>query len=264
MATKVKVRSSARRAVRWYRYSGLVLLALFLFHEIAVFYLLHQRDRRIERLEKEIRTVKDEFNNLYVKHNRLKQENEQLKERQRIMDIIEEFNPGLTDAEKTTLGGVIWEESNRYGYDPVTLMALIFTESSFRPTVKSHRGAQGLMQVMPSLGRALADEVGQAHGIQLAASTQNLYDPETNVRMGSYYLFKLVLQFDDLKTAIKAYNEGPTDISRRLRKGKPMPQVYYRKFLKNYKKLQDFLQTRHPHSLIARGQTQEDQSKTSQ
>ena len=99
------------------------------------------------------------------------------------------------------------------------------------------------MQILPSLGRELSPEVGKTHGIEMA-SNQDLLDPEINIKIGSYYLFKLILRFKDLKTAIKAYNEGPSDISHRIKRGKPMPQLYFRKIMRSYKKIQEYTEQR--------------------
>jgi len=238
-----RVRSSRKQAFHVSRFFASLFILLFIIHEIVVFYLLTMRDRRIQDLERAIRDREKEYQGLSLRYGKIKQENQQLRERQRILDIIEEFNPGLTDQEKTSLGSVIWEESNRYGYDPIVLMALILTESSFRPQVSSHKGAKGLMQILPSLGEQLSEEVGRAHGIE-TLSAEDLLDPEVNVKVGSYYLMKLILRFGNVKNAIKAYNEGPSDIQRRLRRGKPMPQVYYEKIRKNYRLLKAFADER--------------------
>ena len=128
-------------------------------------------------------------------------------------------------------------------------MALILTESSFRPDARSRVGAQGLMQILPAVGKELSPEVERALGVEVGGP-QDLYDPEVNVKVGTYHLFKLILRFSDVKTAIKAYNEGPSDIQRRLQRGKPMPRVYYARVLKNYRLLQDFLTRREAASRV--------------
>jgi soluble lytic murein transglycosylase-like protein len=96
------------------------------------------------------------------------------------------------------------------------------------------------MQILPSVGEELGPEVKKLHGVEVK-DAQSLENPEVNVKVGAYYLFKLILKFGDVKNAIKAYNEGPTDIQRRLDRGKTMPRRYYRKILKNYRMIKDFL-----------------------
>jgi len=248
--TTVRVRSSGRQILRLSRSFITVFLTVFILHEIVLFSLLAFKDREVRGLEIEMRRIERDagvkerrwqkkIEDIGIELSRIQEENRVLRERQRILDTIEEFNPELSQQEKTSLGQVIYEESERYGYDPLVLMAMIMTESSFRPDVRSHKGARGLMQILPSLGRELSQEVEKTHGIEIS-SAKDLLDPEVNVKVGSYYLFKLILRFQDLKTAIRAYNEGPTDISKRIRRGKPMPQVYYSKIIDNYHLLREF------------------------
>jgi len=224
-----------------------IFLIIFILHEIVVFYLLSTKEREIRGMEAEIRRVereasvresrlRQEIKDVRTEFDKVQKENQILRDKQRILDTIEEFNPGLSQQEKTSLGHVIWEESGRYGYDPVILMAIILTESSFQLDASSKKGAQGLMQILPSVGEELLPEVGKTHGIEIS-SADELMDPDVNVKVGSYYLFKLILRFGDLKTAIRAYNEGPSDISRRLLRGRPMPQFYYQRVVQNYQVL---------------------------
>ncbi len=240
---KYHLRFKRRPDLRFSRSFVAVCLILFIVHEIVVFYLLTYKDKQIRRLEQELQQISR-------KYDQATRENEQLRERQRIWDIIEEFNPELSEREKTSLGNVLYEESRRFGFDPVLLMALILTESSFRPDARSHVGAQGLMQILPGLAEELSPEVEKAFGFGVEGP-QALYDPEVNVKMGTYHLFKLILRFGDVKTAVKAYNEGPSDIQQRLQRGKPMPRVYYERVLKNYRLLQDFLARREAAGLVS-------------
>jgi soluble lytic murein transglycosylase len=214
------------------RFATLVFV-VFCIHEALVFFLLWSRDQEIESLENELQSIQTRFM-------QIEQENKQLRERQRIWEIIEEFNPRMSEPEKTSLSETVYEESRRYGYDPVLLLALIHTESSFRSDARSVKGAQGLMQIMPAVGQALTPEMEKA--LDIESVTKDLYDPEINVRLGAYYLFKLVHRFEDVKMAIRAYNEGPTDIQKRLDRGRPLPRQYYSKVEKNYHMLLEFLE----------------------
>lgn len=230
---KYRLRSKRRPDVRFSRSFVIFVLFLFFIHEVVAFYLLSEKEEEIRRLESEVQRLLHRFE-------KIENENKQLRERQRIWDVIEEFNPQLSERDKTSLGNVVWEESSRYGFDPVLLMALIFTESSFRPNARSHLGAQGLMQVMPFVGEELSPEVEKVLGVKME-SLDDLYEPEVNVKVGTYHLFKMILRFNDVKTAIKAYHGGPTNIQRRILRGTPMPQVYYSKVMENYQMLREFL-----------------------
>jgi soluble lytic murein transglycosylase-like protein len=102
--------------------------------------------------------------------------------------------------------GVIVDESRKYGIDPRLIMAQIEVESTFNPRAVSKAGARGLMQIMPDTGRQLARELG--------FTDYDLFDPVTNVRMGIYYMSKLIRRFGDYDTALSAYFWGQTRVAR--------------------------------------------------
>lgn len=122
----------------------------------------------------------------------------------------------------------IYQESKKYDYDPLFLTALIVTESSFNNQAKSHKGALGLMQIRPKTGHALASEMGTAW-----AGQSTLFNPTTNIALGTFYLNKLKKRFKNMKIALEAYNHGPSRISRYLRKGK-LPEDYSKKVFRIY------------------------------
>ncbi|GJL78148.1 MAG: hypothetical protein NPINA01_11370 [Nitrospinaceae bacterium] len=132
-----------------------------------------------------------------------------------IKNVITDYRTGLTEEKKDKIAKHIRKQSKKYGYDPLFLTALIITESSFNHRAKSKVGALGLMQIRPRTGKALASETN-LHW----KGKRTLYHPEHNVALGSYYLNKLIKRFGNLKTALEAYNHGPTRIARYLRKGK--------------------------------------------
>lgn len=91
---------------------------------------------------------------------------------------------------------------------PAFVASIVLNESSFRPQVKSGADAMGLMQIRPDTGeyinRAL-DVPGYHHDM--------LYDPETNIRFGCYYLGELSERFGgDPVLVAAAYNAGPTNV----------------------------------------------------
>ena len=56
----------------------------------------------------------------------------ELEERLQILKAIDDFQIGFNKEEVDNLGEVIYSESRKYGYDPMFMMAIIMTESSFR------------------------------------------------------------------------------------------------------------------------------------
>ncbi len=148
--------------------------------------------------------------------------------KQQIRKIASQYQ---TNFKKRTLESVseyIFEYSQKYGYDPLFLTALIVTESSFNNRAKSHQGAIGLMQILPATGSALASETQMTW-----KGKKTLYDPEVNIALGAFYLNKLLKRFRDLRLALEAYNHGPTQLKQFLKRG-IRPQKYSNKVYKNY------------------------------
>src|SRR3989454_3593087 len=83
-----------------------------------------------------------------------------------------------------------------HGLEPALVKAVIKCESRFNPGAQSPRGAQGLMQLMPST--------------QAMLGVSNPFDPQHNVAAGTRYLAMLKQTFSgDLQLALAAYNAGP-------------------------------------------------------
>ena len=162
------------------------------------------------------------FQNELVYHNRV---------REKIRLIISDYNTGLDKTSSMLIPDWILTESRKYGYDPLFLTALIITESSFNNWAKSNRNAHGLMQLKPTTAVAIASETDLKW-----KGTPTLYDPKKNIALGAYYLNKMVARFGDLTLALEAYNQGPSRLSRFLRKGY-LPNRYSGKVLKNYRKI---------------------------
>jgi soluble lytic murein transglycosylase-like protein len=100
------------------------------------------------------------------------------------------------------LAHAIVNESIRQGVDPLLVAAVIKSESAFNPRARSHKGAQGLMQIMPATGLWLARQQNIPHG--------RLTDPGHNLRLGISYLKYLEESFKgDRIFALVAYNWGP-------------------------------------------------------
>lgn len=86
------------------------------------------------------------------------------------------------------------------------LAGLVRQESEFDPRAVSRAGARGLMQVRPSTGRMLSRQLRLG-----TFRTASLFQPDYNLRLGTYYLRRLLDQHNDnLEAALASYNAGKT------------------------------------------------------
>jgi soluble lytic murein transglycosylase len=95
-------------------------------------------------------------------------------------------------------------ESAKNNLDPYLVASLIRQESEFNPSVISYANAYGLMQLLPSTGKAMAREEGISH-----FQTFQLLDPEMNIRLGTRYLRQMLDKVGGVQEyALAAYNAG--------------------------------------------------------
>ncbi|MCD6422383.1 lytic transglycosylase domain-containing protein [bacterium] len=92
----------------------------------------------------------------------------------------------------------------KFGIDPNLVAATIWTESRFDPYAVSPAGARGLMQLLPSTARSIAQKLGEG-GL---FSPDKLFDPETNIRYGTWYLAFYLRKYGEPSLALIAYNGG--------------------------------------------------------
>ncbi len=104
--------------------------------------------------------------------------------------------------------------AGNYRLDPALLAAVIWQESRFRPAAVSSAGAVGLMQLLPSTARGIAQRTGGSAFVE-----SDLYQPELNIRYGAWYLRHLLDKYGDTQLALAAYNAGQTNVDRWLADG---------------------------------------------
>jgi soluble lytic murein transglycosylase len=92
--------------------------------------------------------------------------------------------------------------SNEYGIEKALVFAIIKTESNFDANAKSSSGAMGLMQIIPSTANWIADELDEK------IDDNSLFDEETNIKFGCFYLNYLFSKFKTKNAVICAYNAG--------------------------------------------------------
>ena len=96
-------------------------------------------------------------------------------------------------------GSIIKQAARKFKVDPSLIMAVIKAESAFEHKAVSHKGAQGLMQLMPNTANDM--------------EVENPFNPEENIFGGTRYLSLLLERFNDNKIlALAAYNAGPEKV----------------------------------------------------
>ena len=103
----------------------------------------------------------------------------------------------------------VWEPDGGYTLDRAFLFAVMRQESKFRARARSHRGARGLMQLMPRTAGVMAGRKYRG------AQRHELLDPVLNVTLGQKYLRHLLSREEidgNLFYALAAYNSGPAKL----------------------------------------------------
>lgn len=97
------------------------------------------------------------------------------------------------------------------GLDPALPAAVILAESSYMPDAVSDANAQGLMQLLPSTAEWVAGKCDEVY------QENSLFDPNTNIQYGCWYLGYLTRRFNgDLTCAVAAYHAGQGTVDKWL------------------------------------------------
>ncbi|HXV64586.1 MAG TPA: lytic transglycosylase domain-containing protein, partial [Vicinamibacteria bacterium] len=117
---------------------------------------------------------------------------------------------------------LILKASQTFGVDSALVRSVMAVESAFNRFAQSHKGARGLMQLMPATARQ--------YGVD------NIFDPWQNIRAGTAHLRELIDEFRELHLALAAYNAGATPV-RRYGTIPPYPETrnYVRKVMAIYR-----------------------------
>lgn len=124
--------------------------------------------------------------------------------------------------------GYLIESGNKNGVDPLLLYSVMHQESSFKAHAVSHKGARGLMQLMP--------------GTAIRFGVTNIFDPKQNIEGGARYLRFLTNRFNgDLSLVLAGYNAGEGAVEKYGWRIPPYAetQEYVRRISRRYSLIQD-------------------------
>ena len=110
------------------------------------------------------------------------------------------LSPRLIPAPPARISELVERSAHAHQVDPLLVQSLIQVESNFNPYAVSMKGAEGLMQLMPSTSRMLG--------------VANSFDPVQNIEAGVKYLKYLQSVYHDDRLALAAYNAGPAAVTK--------------------------------------------------
>jgi soluble lytic murein transglycosylase-like protein len=107
----------------------------------------------------------------------------------------------MSDRRRAALAVAIYEIAPEYGLDPALVFEVVRAESNFNPRARSHKGALGLMQLIPATARRFG--------------VKDPFEPRQNLHGGMAYLRWLLQRFDgDLRLSLAGYNAGERAVER--------------------------------------------------
>ena len=121
----------------------------------------------------------------------------------------EQAHQAVVDAHPVYYEALITKYAEENNLQPAFVEAIILNESSFVPTAESNVGARGLMQLMPETASWIAGKLKDTD-----YSFDQMYDPEQNIRYGTWYLNYLSKLFNgDCATVAAAYHAGQGEVT---------------------------------------------------
>ena len=122
----------------------------------------------------------------------------------------------MASLSNTTYDHLFKKYGNLRGIDPKLLKAMAYQESRFNPKAKSHMGAVGILQLMPAT--AMGEGLVISKGFLGIGAKDERLDPEKNIKGGSSYLKKQFNRFGNSAKAVAAYNAGPGNVNKSVKK----------------------------------------------
>jgi soluble lytic murein transglycosylase len=108
--------------------------------------------------------------------------------------------------------GIISAQADKTGLDPALILGIIRQESAFDEEARSSADARGLMQILASTAPKIARQVRITR-----YTSKKLYQPETNIILGTHFLASLLRQYGKTELALAAYNAGNSRVDRWLK-----------------------------------------------
>jgi soluble lytic murein transglycosylase len=157
--------------------------------------------------------------------------------------------PASYKSNSRQIAQAIIDQAFKNNMDPVFVMAVIQTESSFIPSKIGGVGEIGLMQIRPETAKWIVEKMS------LNVKDMNLRDPLVNIQIGTAYLAYLRERFDDhARLYVSAYNMGPSNV-KELRRKSQWPKEYPARVMSHYVNYYSELRERQNRETASTGKT---------
>jgi len=150
--------------------------------------------------------------------------------------FLKERKPGIPEDRIKIIANSVYEESRKYDLDYRLVLAIMKVESNFKNEAVSRRGARGLMQIKPSSAKIIARE----SGVEVKGA-KCLHEPEKNIKIGVSYLSKLHAMFENMVSALHAYNAGPGKVKKPATQETAKTTSFTRKVMSEYRQITEVL-----------------------
>lgn len=150
--------------------------------------------------------------------------------------FLKESKPGIPEDRIKIIANSVYEESRKYDLDYRLVLAIMKVESNFKNEAVSRRGARGLMQIKPSSAKIIARE----SGVEVKGA-KCLHEPEKNIKIGVSYLSKLHAMFENMVSALHAYNAGPGKVKKPATQETAKTTSFTRKVMSEYHQITEVL-----------------------
>ena len=148
-----------------------------------------------------------------------------------IVSYLEEQMPGMSEERLREIATHVYLESKKRNLDYRLVLAVMKIESNFKGDAVSSKGARGLLQIKPSLGRGIAETLGITW-----SGDRILHEPGNNIKFGVYHLSQLIDNFENLQWALYAYNSGSTKARERSSQRKQPELRFAKAVISEYEK----------------------------
>ncbi len=142
---------------------------------------------------------------------------------------VKERLPAPYQKKSGKVAQAIIDQAYKYKFDPIFLLSVIQSESSFRPRLFGSFGEIGLMQIKPSTAEWIAKKMDVKY-----KNENDLYDPVKNIRIGAAFLSYLRDRFDShAQLYLSAYNMGQGNVDHAIEQN-IWPKDYVERVMRQY------------------------------